>query len=210
MVRTSNSIRRLLFHCFRHTACLHVAHSLVTVSAQATTQPCPAPHLDKGYVVPEEDRYYPNSFISYACDSGHKPAVEGWWATSRCQNGVWSPTPQCISKYYNRCWEFLGLTDADRLTSAVCSRVVLYIHPRKLLHHLDYKTKVRQNVIVGEPSPAFSWTQHLSFLTGPAQMSTVPLVCFYCHCISLLSQPKYPFCFPLSVLPRLFLPLPFP
>lgn len=156
VVRTSNSIRRLLFQCFRQTARLDVAHSLVTVSARPATQFCRAPRLDKGYIVPQEERYDHESIITYACDSGHKPAVEGWWATSQCQNGVWSPVPQCIGKYYNKCWEFLGLTWCSRLISAVCSCVVLFIHPRKLLHNLDYKTIICQNVIVGEPSPAFS------------------------------------------------------
>lgn len=156
MVRTSNSICCILFQCFRQTAHLYVAHSLVTVSAQAATQSCRAPRLDKGYIVPEEEQYDHDSVITYACDSGHKPAVEGWWATSRCQNGVWSPVPQCIGKYYNKCWEFLGLTQCNRLISAVCSCVVLFMLPRKLLHNLDYKTMICQNVFVGEPSLALS------------------------------------------------------
>lgn len=98
MVRTSDAIRRLLFQCFRRTACLYVAHSLVTVSAQAATQHCHTPRLKKGYIVPEQERYDHNFTITYACDSGHKPAVEGWWATSKCQNGFWSPLPECIGK----------------------------------------------------------------------------------------------------------------
>ncbi|XP_077955274.1 complement factor H-related protein 3-like [Gasterosteus aculeatus] len=34
--------------------------------------------------------------LRYGCDNGRKPAVEGWWATSTCLDGIWSPKPQCI------------------------------------------------------------------------------------------------------------------
>ncbi|XP_060900172.1 complement factor H-like isoform X2 [Labrus mixtus] len=61
-------------------------------------QPCGAPGLDGGYFVPEQETYSHEIEITYACDSGRKPAVEGWWATSTCQNGVWSPEPQCIGE----------------------------------------------------------------------------------------------------------------
>ncbi|XP_060900166.1 complement factor H-like isoform X1 [Labrus mixtus] len=59
-------------------------------------QPCGAPGLDGGYFVPKQETYSHEIEITYACDSGRKPAVKGWWATSTCQNGVWSPEPQCI------------------------------------------------------------------------------------------------------------------
>nr|XP_020507211.1 complement factor H-like [Labrus bergylta] len=61
-------------------------------------QPCGAPGLDGGYFVPLQETYSHEIEITYACDSGRKPAVEGWWATSTCQNGVWSPEPQCIGE----------------------------------------------------------------------------------------------------------------
>ncbi|XP_065809913.1 complement factor H-related protein 1 isoform X5 [Labrus bergylta] len=61
-------------------------------------QPCGAPGLDGGYFVPLQETYSHEIEIIYACDSGRKPAVEGWWATSTCQNGVWSPEPQCIGE----------------------------------------------------------------------------------------------------------------
>ncbi|XP_063742121.1 complement factor H-like isoform X4 [Eleginops maclovinus] len=66
--------------------------------AQSETQPCPAPGLSGGYLVPEQDSYPHETTLTYACDNGLKPAVEGWWATSRCQNGNWFPTPQCIDE----------------------------------------------------------------------------------------------------------------
>uniref|UniRef100_A0A3B4Z591 Sushi domain-containing protein n=1 Tax=Stegastes partitus TaxID=144197 RepID=A0A3B4Z591_9TELE len=59
-------------------------------------QPCPAPGLHGGYVVPEQETYPHGSTLSYACDKGHKPAVEGWWATSTCRNGKWSHEPRCV------------------------------------------------------------------------------------------------------------------
>ncbi|KAF3699086.1 Coagulation factor XIII B chain [Channa argus] len=66
--------------------------------AQSAAQPCSAPRLDGGYFVPDKNSYSHKTSLSYACDDGHKPVGEGWWATSTCQNGVWSPTPQCIDE----------------------------------------------------------------------------------------------------------------
>nr|XP_029136409.1 coagulation factor XIII B chain-like isoform X2 [Labrus bergylta] len=64
--------------------------------AQSATQPCGAPGFDGGFFFPKQETYSHEIEITYACDSGRKPAVKGWWATSTCQNGVWSPEPQCI------------------------------------------------------------------------------------------------------------------
>uniref|UniRef100_A0A3Q1F9K6 Complement factor H-related protein 1-like n=1 Tax=Acanthochromis polyacanthus TaxID=80966 RepID=A0A3Q1F9K6_9TELE len=66
--------------------------------AQTAAQPCPAPRLNEGYFVPKLEVYSHGETLSYACDEGHKPAVEGWWATSTCENGKWSPQPQCINE----------------------------------------------------------------------------------------------------------------
>uniref|UniRef100_A0A3Q3F0S1 Sushi domain-containing protein n=1 Tax=Labrus bergylta TaxID=56723 RepID=A0A3Q3F0S1_9LABR len=64
---------------------LKVQLSLVTLQA-----------LMVGVFFPKQETYSHEIEITYACDSGRKPAVKGWWATSTCQNGVWSPEPQCI------------------------------------------------------------------------------------------------------------------
>nr|XP_046264024.1 complement factor H-like isoform X2 [Scatophagus argus] len=63
---------------------------------QSAEQSCTAPDLKGGYVVPEKVIYLHGTQLTYACDNGLKPAVEGWWVTSTCQNGKWSPKPQCV------------------------------------------------------------------------------------------------------------------
>ncbi|XP_071379326.1 complement factor H-related protein 1-like [Centroberyx affinis] len=68
------------------------------VNAQSETEPCNAPRLDGGFFVPVQVTYSHGTNLTYACDNGRKPAVEGWWATSTCQNGKWSPKPQCIDE----------------------------------------------------------------------------------------------------------------
>ncbi|XP_033993996.1 complement factor H-related protein 2-like [Trematomus bernacchii] len=64
--------------------------------AHNETQNCTASSPSGGYVVPEQETYLHETTLTYACDNGFKPAVEGWSATSICQNGKWSPEPQCI------------------------------------------------------------------------------------------------------------------
>nr|XP_046264023.1 complement factor H-like isoform X1 [Scatophagus argus] len=66
--------------------------------AQSAAQWCRAPRLKDGYFVPERETYDHNHSLTYACDHGRKPAVEGWWATSTCQNGKWHHIPQCIEE----------------------------------------------------------------------------------------------------------------
>ncbi|XP_061746300.1 complement factor H-like isoform X1 [Nerophis ophidion] len=66
---------------------------LISVSA---SRPCPAPTLDGGYLVPQQDTYSDGATLFYACENGLKPAVEGWWATTTCQDAKWSTPPQCI------------------------------------------------------------------------------------------------------------------
>ncbi|KAM4605543.1 complement factor H-like isoform 4-T4 [Polymixia lowei] len=61
---------------------------------------CSAPNLDGGFVVPERSIYPHGTKLTYACDTGNKPAVEGWCATSTCQNNKWSPEPKCIDERY--------------------------------------------------------------------------------------------------------------
>ncbi|XP_053294457.1 complement factor H isoform X1 [Pleuronectes platessa] len=65
---------------------------------QSAAQPCPAPSLVNGYFLPVKETYTHDSKLTYACESPLKPAVEGWWAWSVCQNGTWSPTPRCIEE----------------------------------------------------------------------------------------------------------------
>nr|XP_061795486.1 complement factor H-related protein 2-like [Nerophis lumbriciformis] len=69
---------------------------------QTRAESCAAPQLDGGFLVPEQDSYLHESSLAYACNAGQKPAVEGWWATSVCLNGLWSHTPQCIDE--NACF----------------------------------------------------------------------------------------------------------
>ncbi|XP_049453916.1 sushi, von Willebrand factor type A, EGF and pentraxin domain-containing protein 1-like isoform X5 [Epinephelus fuscoguttatus] len=68
------------------------------LNAQSAAQSCRAPRLNGGYLVPEKEAYFHGMTLSYGCDDGLKPAVEGWWATSTCQNGSWSHEPQCIDE----------------------------------------------------------------------------------------------------------------
>ncbi|KAM6990653.1 complement factor H-related protein 1-like isoform 4-T4 [Tautogolabrus adspersus] len=82
--------------CVRYLAFVILIVLPGALHAQSAAQPCGAPGLDGGYLVPKQETYSPEIKITYACDSGRKPAVKGWWATSTCQNGVWSPEPQCI------------------------------------------------------------------------------------------------------------------
>ncbi|XP_028450123.1 complement factor H [Perca flavescens] len=65
--------------------------------SQSAGQSCRPTH-DGGYLVPKQDFYSHEANLTYGCDSGLKPAVEGWWATITCQNGEWSPQPQCIDE----------------------------------------------------------------------------------------------------------------
>ncbi|KAI4798522.1 hypothetical protein KUCAC02_022000 [Chaenocephalus aceratus] len=68
------------------------------LNAPSAVQSCAAPILTGGYFVPEHSVYRNETTLAYACDNGRKLAVEGWWATSICQNEKWSPTPQCIDE----------------------------------------------------------------------------------------------------------------
>ncbi|KAK9538915.1 hypothetical protein VZT92_004057 [Zoarces viviparus] len=84
--------------CVRYLGFVLLACFPGLLHAQVATQPCSAPRLNGGYLVPEKDTYNHEAKLTYACDNGRKPAVEGWWATSACQNGTWSPQPQCIDE----------------------------------------------------------------------------------------------------------------
>ncbi|XP_047446454.1 complement factor H-like [Mugil cephalus] len=66
--------------------------------AQIAPEPCSAPILNGGYFVPDQESYPHDSKLLYSCGNGLKPAVEGWWATSTCENGKWSHDPQCINE----------------------------------------------------------------------------------------------------------------
>uniref|UniRef100_A0A3B4Z984 Sushi domain-containing protein n=1 Tax=Stegastes partitus TaxID=144197 RepID=A0A3B4Z984_9TELE len=92
------------FYVFVHSGCellvltVCLAHLFVTVSAQEEEQPCLAPQLDGGCLIPRRQTYPHESKLHYTCGEGQKPPVEGWWATSTCENGKWSPEPQCMGK----------------------------------------------------------------------------------------------------------------
>ncbi|KAM3596055.1 uncharacterized protein V6R79_007502 [Siganus canaliculatus] len=66
--------------------------------AQSAALFCAAPKLENGYVVPKRGRYGHGRNLTYACEKGFKPVVEGWWATVTCQNNKWSHEPQCIDE----------------------------------------------------------------------------------------------------------------
>lgn len=70
------------------------------------TQTCSAPSLDGGYFVPVQEIYSHGTNLSYSCDNGLKPAAEGWWATSTCENATWTPKPQCIGKCFINIWTY--------------------------------------------------------------------------------------------------------
>ncbi|CAN9503145.1 unnamed protein product [Ophioblennius macclurei] len=61
-------------------------------------QPCPAPRLNDGFLDRQKDSYANGDVVTYTCDNGYKPTVEGWWATCTCQNGKWTHVPQCIDE----------------------------------------------------------------------------------------------------------------
>uniref|UniRef100_A0A3Q2ZT35 Sushi domain-containing protein n=1 Tax=Kryptolebias marmoratus TaxID=37003 RepID=A0A3Q2ZT35_KRYMA len=86
-------------------------------SAKSAEESCSAPILDKGYFLPVQKSYNHEDQIKYACDNGYKPAVEGWWATSTCQNGNWSHAPQCIGETF--CFPLTIPNAKDIKTSSV-------------------------------------------------------------------------------------------
>ncbi|XP_041848198.1 complement factor H-like isoform X2 [Melanotaenia boesemani] len=59
---------------------------------------CSVPDLKDGYFIPTEKSYPNGKTVIYSCDKRHKPVVEGWWATSTCQNGKWVHEPKCIDE----------------------------------------------------------------------------------------------------------------
>ncbi|XP_017275714.1 coagulation factor XIII B chain-like isoform X2 [Kryptolebias marmoratus] len=90
--------------CTRYLGFVLLAWLLGLIHAQNDGLACSAPVLSGGYFVPEQQLYADGVTLTYACDSGRKPVVEGWWATIKCQDGEWSHTPQCIERV-NACSE---------------------------------------------------------------------------------------------------------
>ncbi|XP_075954833.1 complement factor H-related protein 1-like [Anarhichas minor] len=70
----------------------------VALHAQHATPSCSAPRLDGGFFSPKQETYSDETALTYTCNDGRKPTVKGWWATSTCLNGTWSPEPQCIDE----------------------------------------------------------------------------------------------------------------
>lgn len=56
--------------------------------------------MKNGYFVPEKDTYQHSSDITYACEKDYERRGEGWWGTSKCVNGTWSPEPVCKGKSF--------------------------------------------------------------------------------------------------------------
>ncbi|XP_053185624.1 complement factor H-like isoform X2 [Scomber japonicus] len=84
--------------CVRYLGFLLLIWFPGALHALSGQQNCRAPKLDHGYLVPDEESYTHETNLTYACDKGHKPVVEGWWARSTCQDGKWSHEPQCIDE----------------------------------------------------------------------------------------------------------------
>ncbi|XP_068427582.1 complement factor H-like [Clinocottus analis] len=84
--------------CVKYLGCVLLACFPGLLHAQSATRLCSAPGLNGGYWVPEQDTYNHKAKLTYSCDNGRKPAVEGWWAKSTCEDGTWSPKPQCIDE----------------------------------------------------------------------------------------------------------------
>lgn len=75
---------------------------LSCLSVSALPKSCRPPTLDRGYFHPDGQSYLHESLLYYACDRQHKPIVEGWWGSSKCEDGIWVPEPQCISKCFEK------------------------------------------------------------------------------------------------------------
>ncbi|XP_035798473.2 complement factor H-like isoform X2 [Amphiprion ocellaris] len=82
--------------CVRHLAFVLLIWFPAVLHAQKAEQPCLAPQLHGGDFIPKRETYPHEKQLIYTCDEGYKPTAEGWWATSTCENGQWSPKPQCI------------------------------------------------------------------------------------------------------------------
>ncbi|XP_061587258.1 complement factor H-like [Cololabis saira] len=68
------------------------------LDAQSAAPSCSPPTLDYGYFIPPKVFYPHETHIVYVCEDGYKPPGEGWFTTSTCKNGNWSPEPRCIGQ----------------------------------------------------------------------------------------------------------------
>ncbi|KAM8728666.1 complement factor H-related protein 3-like [Acanthopagrus schlegelii] len=84
--------------CLRHLGFALLLWFRGGLQARSAEKRCDAPPLTNGYFVLEQNTDAHGTHLTYACERGYKPAVEGWWATSTCQSGTWSPKPQCINQ----------------------------------------------------------------------------------------------------------------
>ncbi|XP_062337496.1 coagulation factor XIII B chain-like [Osmerus eperlanus] len=82
--------------------CLLFVLLFSSLVADGQSSDCSKSSLKNCYFVPEENTYKHGSDITYACEKGYKRREEGWWGTSKCVNGTWSPEPVCIDE--NECF----------------------------------------------------------------------------------------------------------
>ncbi|XP_067109763.1 complement factor H-related protein 1-like [Osmerus mordax] len=78
--------------------CLLFVLLFSSLVADGQSSDCSKSSLKNGYFVPEENTYKHGRKITYACEKGYKRREEGWWGTSECVNGTWSPEPVCIDE----------------------------------------------------------------------------------------------------------------
>lgn len=107
----------------------------VFLSAQIT---CSPPALTNGYFVPQQD----GRTLTYSCETGFKPVVEGWWATSTCQKGEWTHTPRCVGEY--------------RITHRACDTV-------KTSRRVDF-TELKLHVYRQRPEQQYSLQRPMSHI----------------------------------------------
>ncbi|XP_028988932.1 complement factor H-like [Betta splendens] len=84
--------------CIRHFGFAFLLWFPAELHGQSEVWSCTAPVLDHGLLDPKEETYLHGAKLTYTCNNGRKAADQGRWATSTCNNGTWSPPPQCINE----------------------------------------------------------------------------------------------------------------
>ncbi|XP_077412641.1 complement factor H-related protein 1-like isoform X2 [Vanacampus margaritifer] len=73
---------------------------VLSYPGESHAKECLAPQLERGFLLPQLESYSHGSRLTYACNTGYRPLVESWWATSVCLDGLWTHTPQCIDEKF--------------------------------------------------------------------------------------------------------------